>query len=99
MEYRYIILCIIDFIYITPMILQWDVCCVDMMLVLFCDPLYRDWFRINPLDMILLGCQTLSSNIPARRDVSSQSLLRTSIEALFRVWIIVTLILSAIPII
>jgi len=30
----------------------------------------RDWFRINPLEMVLLGCQSLSSNAPAKRDVS-----------------------------
>ena len=29
-----------------------------------------DWYRINPLEMVLLGCQTLADDAPATRDVS-----------------------------
>ena len=32
---------------------------------------YRDWFRINPLEMVILGCQTLVTGAPASRDVSN----------------------------
>ena len=31
---------------------------------------YRDWFRINPLEIVLLGCQTLTTRTSAQRDVS-----------------------------
>lgn len=29
-----------------------------------------DWYRINPLEMVLLGCQTLADDSSASRDVS-----------------------------
>ena len=31
---------------------------------------YSDWYRINPLEMVLLGCQTLADDTSACRDVS-----------------------------
>ena len=33
--------------------------------------LCRDWFRINPLEMVLLGAHSIASNTPAKRDVSA----------------------------
>ena len=35
-----------------------------------CHISFSDWFRINPLEMVLLGCQTLLDHQPASRDVS-----------------------------
>ena len=32
--------------------------------------LFRDWFRINPLEMVLLGCETLQTCSKSTRDVS-----------------------------
>ncbi|CAI8022006.1 hypothetical protein GBAR_LOCUS12959 [Geodia barretti] len=29
----------------------------------------RDWFRINPLELLLLGCQTLSTGVSTKREV------------------------------
>ena len=30
---------------------------------------HRDWFRINPLDMVLLGCQSVLTNSATKREV------------------------------
>ena len=54
-------------------------CYITKLLVMGCGLAYlltdstefcSDWFRINPLEMVLLGCQTLANNDTAHRDVS-----------------------------
>jgi hypothetical protein len=40
----------------------------------------RDWFRINPLEMVLLGCQTLCTRMPAQRNHGTMVLVMECLE-------------------
>ncbi|CAI8022013.1 hypothetical protein GBAR_LOCUS12959 [Geodia barretti] len=44
----------------------------------------RDWFRINPLELLLLGCQTLSTGVSTKREYGTMVLVMESIEAPMR---------------